>query len=73
MYMTRIRVLVGVFMLTSLSGCVGYYHPYGHSAPEYYGYRSYQTHRPYRGHGEHWEHNRGYGGHGSYRRHHDDD
>lgn len=81
--MRGVRLTVLIFILALLSGCVGYYHPYGYSAPVdyrygaqypgYYGYRSYPTPRSFRDHDEYREHDGGYGGYGRYRRHHDDD
>jgi hypothetical protein len=65
----RVRSIAGIFMLTLMSGCVGYTYPYGN-----YGYRNYQGYQPHREYGEYREHgyNRGGGGYGQYRQYDND-
>ena len=42
MNIIRVRSIVGIIILTLMSGCVGYSYPY-----ENYGYRNYQVYQPY--------------------------
>lgn len=70
MNINRVRPIAVIFILTLMSGCVGYSYPYGHSMPmgngygvRYprqvpygnYGYSNYQAYQPYRGHDEYRE------------------
>jgi len=81
MNIIQVRLMAAIFILTLMSGCASYSHPYGQSRPMgngygarqapygHYGDRNYPQYQPNREHGEYREGDRGDRDYGQYRWH----